>query len=165
MFEERQKIPIGANFAIRRGISDRIGGFDPSLGRNDEGILLGQELPEFFARARSAGFRGRYVPAMRVRHHVPAGRLRPDYARRWWYGKGISRARMERKHPVTELGLNLRTVPTVAGIPRFLFGSAVRDALHWGAALLRRDRGRQLAAETQLCYFAGQVRERLRREP
>ena len=163
VFEERRKAPLGANFAIRRDMCDRIGAFDPSLGRNSGNILLGQELPEFFARARTAGFRGRYLPAMSVRHHVPARRLRPDYVRRWWYGKGVSRARMERLHPVTELGLDLRTVPTVAGIPRFLFGNAVRDGLHWVAALLRGDVGRRLAAETQLWYFSGQLRERLRR--
>jgi glycosyltransferase involved in cell wall biosynthesis len=162
VFEERRKIPIGANFAIRRSLIDRVGGFDPTLGRNSEQVLLGQELPEFFARVRAAGLHGRYVPAMTVRHHVPACRLTPEYARRWWYGKGISRARMEAVHPVTELGVDLRRVPKIAGIPRFLFGSALRDALQWGVACLRRDVGRRLAAETQLYYFGGQVRERLR---
>jgi GT2 family glycosyltransferase len=162
VFEERRKIPLGANFAIRRSMCDRIGGFDPTLGRNSETVLLGQELPEFFARARAAGLRGRYIPETSVQHHVPARRLTPDYARRWWYGKGVSRARMERLHPITELGLDLRTVPTVAGIPRFLFGNALRDALRWSAALVRGDIGRRLAAETQLWYFGGQVRERLR---
>jgi glycosyltransferase involved in cell wall biosynthesis len=163
VFEDRRKIPIGANFAIRRAIVESVGGFDPTLGRNSDRILLGQELPEFFARVRTAGLHGLYVPAMRVGHHVPARRLRPDYVRRWWYGKGVSRARMEAVHPVTELGLDLRRVPTIAGIPRFLFGSAVRDALRWTSAWLHRDIGRRIAAEAQLFYFGGQVRERLRR--
>src|SRR6266850_717375 len=162
LFEERRKIPLGANFAIRRALVERIGGFDPSLGRNSDRVLLGQELPEFFARGREAGVHGRYLPEMRVQHHVQAGRLRPEYVRRWWYGKGISRARMETAHPVPELGLDLRTVPTVAGIPRFLFGSAMRDALRWAAAFVRGDQGMRIAAETQLCYFGGQLRERLR---
>jgi glycosyltransferase involved in cell wall biosynthesis len=162
VFEERQKIPLGANFAVRRTLSNRIGGFDPTLGRNSERVLLGQELPEFFARSRAAGFRGRYVPGMSVEHHVPARRLRPEYVRRWWYGKGVSRARMERLHPLTELGLDLRTVPTLAGIPRFLFGTALRDAIRWCAALCRADKGGRVAIETQLWYFAGQVKERLR---
>jgi hypothetical protein len=69
---------------------------------------------------------------------------------------------MEALHPVTELGLDLRTVPTIAGIPRFLFGSAARDLLRWGAAVLRRDTGARIAVETQLYYFAGQVKERRR---
>ena len=162
VFEERRRIPLGANFAIRRSLADRIGGFDPRLGRNGVDTLLGQELPEFFARARAAGARGLYIPAMRIEHHVPAGRLQPNYFRRWWYGKGISRARMEAMHPVTELGLDLRTVATIAGVPRFLFGSAARDVARWFGAALRRDRGGRFAAETQLCYFCGQLRERLR---
>src|SRR5262249_47482253 len=142
---------------------DAAGGFDPAFGRNSEAVLLGQELPEFFARARRLDARGCYVPAMRVQHHVPARRLRPDYFRRWWEGKGTSRARMEKAHPVTELGLDLRRVPKVAGVPRFLFGSAVRDAGQWLKAAIRRDRGQRFAAETQLWYFGGQLRERLRR--
>ncbi|MGH9140466.1 MAG: glycosyltransferase, partial [Thermoanaerobaculia bacterium] len=162
VFEDRRKIPLGANFAIRRAIVERVGLFNPDLGRTSERVLLGQELPEFFARVRRAGLRGRYVPLMSVQHHVPAKRLRPSYARRWWYGKGISRARMESLHPITELGLDLRSVPTIAGVPRFLFGSAARDVIKWIGAAVRGDMAQRLAAETQLCYFGGQVRERLR---
>ncbi|MGH9422089.1 MAG: hypothetical protein ACRD3J_19075, partial [Thermoanaerobaculia bacterium] len=162
IFEHRQRIPLGANFAIRRSLVQWVGGFDPSLGRTGHRVLLGQELPEFFARTRDADAVGEYVPAMRVEHHVPASRLNPRYCRRWWYGKGVSRARMEQLHPVTELGLDLRRVPTVCGVPRFLIGSALRDGRRWLAALCHRREGARLAAETQLCYFMGQVRERLR---
>jgi hypothetical protein len=63
---------------------------------------------------------------------------------------------------VTELGLDLRHVATIAGVPRFLFGSAARDAVRWLKALLRGDRGERFAAETQLWYFGGQLRERFR---
>jgi hypothetical protein len=38
-------------------------------------------------------------------------------------------------------GLDLRTVPTIAGIPRFLFGTALRDAIRWCGALCRADKG------------------------
>jgi len=162
IFEEQQKIPLGANFAVRRRLVDEVGDFDPTFGRNSGQVLLGQELPEFFVRSRRVKARGMYVPGMRVRHHVPARRLRPEYFRRWWYGKGISRARMEAIHPVTELGLDLRHVPTVAGVPRFLFGSAARDAGRWLKAVIRGDRGDRFAAEAQLWYFGGQLRERLR---
>ena len=63
---------------------------------------------------------------------------------------------------VTELGVDLRHVATIAGVPRFLFGSAARDAARWVKALLRGDRGERFAAETQLWYFGGQLRERFR---
>jgi len=163
VFEERTKVPLGANFAIRRRLVDRIGGFDPALGRTGERVLLGQEIPEFFARSRAAGATGIYLPGMTIEHHVPARRVTPGYCRRWWYGKGVSRARMELRHPVTELGLDLRHVPAIFGIPRFLFGSAARDVRQWVIGALTFDVGRRIAAETQLCYFAGQVRERFRR--
>jgi glycosyltransferase involved in cell wall biosynthesis len=162
IFEERRRVPLGVNWAIRRALLRAVGGFVPSLGRSSGKVLLGQELPEFFSRTRAAGARGLYVPDMEVHHHVPARRVTADYGRRWWYGKGVSRARMETLHPVTELGLDLRTVPTIAGIPRFLFGSAARDLLRWFWAVLRGDTGARIAVETQLCYFVGQVRERLR---
>src|SRR5581483_1825428 len=162
VFEDRTRIPLGANFAIRRRLIDRIGGFDPTLGRTGDRLLLGQELPEFFARSRAAGATGIYLPQMAIEHHVPARRVTPAYCRRWWYGKGVSRARMEMRHPVTELGLDLRRVPKVWGVPRFLFGSAARDLTRWIVATLTFDAGSRLAAETQLCYFAGQLRERVR---
>ncbi len=162
MFESQRKTPLGVNFAIRRRLVHQIGGFDTSLGRSSGKVLLGQELPEFFTRAREAGAVGRYTPGMLLEHHVPARRLRKDYYRRWWYGKGVSRARMEAMHPVTELGLDLRTVPTLFGIPRFLFGNALRDARRWAVAVFHRDHGARIAAETQLCCFAGQLNERLR---
>jgi glycosyltransferase involved in cell wall biosynthesis len=162
VFEERRRIPLGVNFAIRKSLIDRVGRFDASLGRSSGRLLLGQELPEFFSRAREAGAVGLYVPGMVLDHHVPARRLTPNYCRRWWYGKGVSRARMEAIHPITELGLDLRTVPTIAGVPRFLFGSAIKDAVLWLRAVAHRDTGARIAVETQLCYFAGQVRERVR---
>jgi hypothetical protein len=62
---------------------------------------------------------------------------------------------------VTELGLDLRRVPTIAGVPRFLFGTAARDLLRWMRMTMAHNTGGRLACETQLCYFAGQVRERL----
>jgi hypothetical protein len=106
---------------------------------------------------------------------------RADYLRKTWFsitmcrragcgrstgGAGgtvqASRARLEAIHLLTELGLDLRRTPTVAGVPRFLFGMAARDAVAWAQAILRRDAGGRIAAETQLWYVAGQLRERLR---
>jgi hypothetical protein len=58
--------------------------------------------------------------------------------------------------------VDLRRVPTIAGVPRFLFGSAARDALRWVRLAMAGDTGGRLARETQLWYFAGQLRERLR---
>lgn len=154
-FEERRRVPLGANVAFRRDFFERVGGFLPSLGRSQGHTLLGQELPELLRRGRTTHARGLYVPAMRVRHHVPASRLTRTYFRRWWFGKGVCRARVDRLHPVTELGLDLRRVPHVFGVPRFMYRDAMRDARQWLAACCSGDTRDRAVHEMRLAYFAG----------
>jgi glycosyltransferase involved in cell wall biosynthesis len=162
VFEDEHKVPLGANFAIRRDLIERVGGFVPSLGRSTTRTMLGQELPELFRRARAAGARGLYVPGMEVFHHIPARRLTPSYCRRWWFGKGVSRARVDRMHPLTELGVDLRLTRSVARVPRFMFGDSARDLRRWVLALARRDFSERVAIESRLCYFLGYAWERQR---
>jgi glucosyl-dolichyl phosphate glucuronosyltransferase len=157
IFEELRRVPLGANMAVRRRLIDRIGGFDPVLDRRGDS-LLGQGQAEFFCRSRAAGARGLYVPAMLLHHHVPAARLTRSYFRRWWYWKGVSRSRLDQRHPVTELGVDLSRVMRLGGVPRFMVGSAARDAVGWVAALISWDTISRMRHETMLCYFAGYVR-------
>jgi glucosyl-dolichyl phosphate glucuronosyltransferase len=163
VFEDRRRVPLGANMAVRRQLIDRIGGFDPQLGRNGDS-LLGQEQAEFFCRSRAAGARGVYEPAMALHHHVPAGRLTKHYFRRWWYWKGVSKSRLAMRHPVTELGVDLRTVPMIAGVPRFMVGTAARDAAAWVGACVTRNPIARTRHEMMLCYFFGYVRGVHRRQ-
>jgi glucosyl-dolichyl phosphate glucuronosyltransferase len=156
IFEERRRVPLGANMSVRRTLIDRVGGFDPALGRKGES-LLGQEQAEFFCRSRAAGARGLYVPAARLDHHVPAQRLTRGYFRRWWYWKGVSKSRLEQRHPVTELGIDLSAVPRFAGVPRFMIGSALRDAAGWLIAALTWNQAERMRCVAMLCYFAGYV--------
>ncbi len=157
IFEERRRVPLGANMAVRRKLIDRIGGFDPHLGRSGSS-LLGQEQAEFFCRSRAIGARGLYVPEMSLHHHVPAARLTRDYFRRWWYWKGVAKRWLEQRHPVTELGIDVSQVRKLAGIPRFMFGSALRDVAGWTFALLSCDSAELTRREMMLCYFAGYLR-------
>ena len=156
VFEERRRVPLGANMAVRRTLIDRIGGFDPSLGRTGNS-LLGQEQAEFFCRSRGIGARGVYVPEASLQHHVPARRLTPGYFLRWWYWKGVSKARLEQRHPITEMGIDLSRVPTVARVPRFMIGSAVRDLGGIVRAALQGNRVEAMRRAAMLCYFAGYV--------
>jgi glycosyltransferase involved in cell wall biosynthesis len=160
VFEERRRVPLGANIAVRRSLVDRIGGFSPRLGRSSGAQILGQEVPEFLARARADGAHGLYVPAMLVRHHVPARRLTKSYFRRWWYGKGRSRAALERLQPVTELGIDLGRVPHVLRTPRFMWRGAAESLCSWMTAALRFDEEARFRHETMLCYFAGYLAAR-----
>jgi glycosyltransferase involved in cell wall biosynthesis len=154
VFEERRRVPLGANMAARRTLFDRIGLFSARLGRTGS-RLLGQEVPELLARARAAGARGLYVPEMIVDHHVPASRLQKSYFRRWWYGKGISRAELDRLQPLNELGVDLSRAKQLFGMPRFMLRLALTDLAGWIVCGVTLNRGEQFKHEAMLFYFAG----------
>ena len=157
VFEDRQRIAPGGNMAVRRSVFDRVGGFAVDLGRTGTS-LLGQEQAEFFQRTRAAGIRGLYVPSMIVFHHVPPERLTQQYFRRWWYWRGVSRARFDAIHPHQE-SIDLTRVPRLLGVPRYMVGGALADGWRWITTMVRRDRVRRLVAELQLAYAAGYWRE------
>jgi glucosyl-dolichyl phosphate glucuronosyltransferase len=160
VYEERRKVPLGANMAARRELFDKAGPFRADLGRTSGRLLLGQEVPELLMRARAEGFRGRYVPAMQVHHHIPAARLTRRYFRRWWFGKGVSRAALERLQPITELGLDLRQTPHLLRLPRYMYGTALRDAAGCALNALRGRAAEAFRHEMMLVYFAGYARAR-----
>lgn len=162
IFEDRQRIAMGVNMAVRRSLINKVGGFHPDLERSGTS-LMGQGQAEFFFRTRAAGARGLYLPGMKLNHHVPASRLTRQYYRRWWYWKGAARARMQALHPISELGLDLRTAPHIAGVPRFMWRSAVRNVIGWLSATARRDATRQAEHEMMLAYFAGYASNRGRK--
>jgi glycosyltransferase involved in cell wall biosynthesis len=157
VFEERNRVPLGANMAVRRRLIERIGGFHPELGRRGRS-LLGQEQAEFFARGRASGARGCYVPAMEVHHHVPAGRLTKGYFRRWWFWKGVSRARVDAMHRRTELGLDLERVPYVVRVPRFVWGGLARATVRGASAIMRGDSRNAARQEMHCAYALGYIR-------
>ena len=168
-YEDARKVPLGANMAVRADVFDVVGGFRADLGRTDGRLVLGQEVPEWLMRARRAGFGGLYVPAMEVHHHIPAVRLTPAYFRRWWFGKGVSRAALDRMQPTTELGIDLRRTPHILGVPRFMFGNLLRDL----AGLIKEVAARRPEAafrhQMMLAFFAGyfvaRARERFSSPP
>jgi glycosyltransferase involved in cell wall biosynthesis len=160
VYEERRKVPLGANLAARRELFEVAGPFRADLGRTRGRLLLGQEVPELLMRARAAGFHGHYLPRMEVHHHIPAARLTRRYFRRWWFGKGVSRAALERVQPVTELGLDLRRTPHVLGLPRYMYGSALRDVRGLVLNALRGRAAEAFRHEMMLAFFAGYARAR-----
>ena len=158
------RVPLGVNMAMRREAIERTGGFDPRIGRK-AGTLLGQEVREWCRRAHAAGLTGFYVPDVVVQHLIPRERLTRRYFRRWFYWRGISRALiyaesgldMEKPEQTT---LDFATVPHVAGVPRYLFRSALGAAGDFVAATLRGDDAGAFERELWLWTFAGIVRQR-----
>ena len=161
-YEAARKVPLGANMAIRADVLARIGGFRADLGRAAGRTLMGQEVPEWLLRARRAGCTGMYVPAMAVHHHVPAARLTRRYFRRWWYGKGVSRAALDRMQPVTELGVDLRRTPHIAGVPRFMFRTLATDVAGWLRGVAARRPEAAFRHQMMIAFFAGYLTARLR---
>ena len=161
-----KRVPLGVNMAFRRGALDRVGGFNPRIGRK-AGTLLGQEVREWCLRAHAAGLRGFYSPDVVVQHVIPVDRLCKQYFRKWFYWRGISRAML-----YAETGLDMEApeqstldfsrVPHILGIPRYLFRSALVAAKDVVAATLRRDPIAAFEREAWLCFFAGIVTQRVK---
>jgi len=161
------RVPLGVNMAFRRTALERAGLFDPHTGRK-AGTLLGQEVREWCIRARAAGVRGVYAPELALRHIIPASRLNKAYFRRWFYWRGISRARLYQSAGLDmeapeRTSLDFRTVPHVLGVPRYLYRKALASI--W-LAITRTLAGDPVAAfdhELWVWFFAGICSERWRR--
>ena len=158
------RVPLGVNMAFRRHAFDRAGLLDPDTGRT-AGTLLGQEVREWCIRARRAGVRGCYVPEVVVHHVIPAARLRKGYFRRWFYWRGISRARLYERSGLDmeapeQAAPHPRRVAHVFGVPRYLYRTALAHVRDWIAALVSRDHVRSFDHELWLWFFAGIVYQR-----
>lgn len=137
----------GGNAVIRRATLQRVGPYAEFLGPAGAARLLSCEDEEMYLRLLKAGARGRYIPSLRIHHHVSASRLTPGYFRKWCFWRGVSRGLMDRVHPMP--------VRYLAGVPRFLYGAAARGL----AQLMTRTAaaaGRQsLSDELKLWDLAG----------
>jgi glucosyl-dolichyl phosphate glucuronosyltransferase len=166
-----RKMPLGVNMAFRRHVFETVGKWDPRIGRK-AGTLLGQEVREWCVRARAAGVRGFYAPALELRHIIPASRLNKTYFRRFFYWRGISRAMLYQQRGLDmespqETRLDSARVAHWLGIPRYMYRTAATSL--WRAIALRL-RGNVAAAFDQELYvwmFLGILRQRWadRRKP
>ncbi len=158
------RVPLGVNMAIRRRALERVGGFDVRIGRK-AGTLLGQEVREWCLRAHAAGLVGYYMPAIVVQHLIPRDRLTKRYFRRWFYWRGISRAMLYAETGLDmekpeQSSLDFSRVPHVAGVPRYMYRSAVAAARDAVVAAARRDPAASFERELWLWFFAGVVKQR-----
>ncbi|MEM9001909.1 MAG: glycosyltransferase [Cyanobacteria bacterium P01_F01_bin.86] len=79
--------PRGLNYSIRNDFLEKIGGFDPNLGRVGKNLLSNEEL-YMTEKALKMGFKVAYLPDALVAHNVAPGRLDPKWfmSRSWWQG-------------------------------------------------------------------------------
>ncbi|HXH05509.1 MAG TPA: glycosyltransferase family 2 protein [Vicinamibacterales bacterium] len=147
--ENEHVMPIGANMAASRAALERVGGWDPALGKL-EGTLRTGEDHDLFCRMLAAGLTGVYEPAAVVHHRVPADRLRRGYFRRWFYGNGAVTASLDRRY--------MPGLPRLLGVPRYLWRQAAADLIAFAAGTLAGDAPRAAAGEMRLAWFAGYLR-------
>ena len=81
----------GTNVAVRKSLFPEIGLFRLDLDRKGESLMGGGDT-EFFKRAHARGHRLLYVPALQVRHIVPASRLTRAFFRERLLYSGYTRA-------------------------------------------------------------------------
>jgi GT2 family glycosyltransferase len=157
-------VPLGVNMAFRRSAFASAGMWDNRIGRKGS-TLMGQEVREWGLRARAAGLNGFYIPDMIVHHVVPASRLGKAYFRRWFYWHGISRAILFEQSGVDmespeETTLDFSTVPQIAGVPRYMYRSALRKFGDIFTSAARRDAVATFESELWLWFFAGVMAQR-----
>jgi glycosyltransferase involved in cell wall biosynthesis len=141
---EHERLPVGANCAVRRTSFEQAGGFHLGLDRV-AGSLISNGDTEFFLRLRDAGGKLRYEPRARVRHSVPAERLTVAFFNQRNRAQGVS----------DELLFRLRGGVTTPGYRLLL----ARGAMH-AARLFLTDplRGRGTTqARFWANYWAGRI--------
>lgn len=85
--QESGLTPRGLNYSIRRSFFEKIGGFDPNLGRVGQKLLSNEEL-YMTELAIKHGWQVAYLPQAEVGHNVQPERLTKDWflKRSWWQG-------------------------------------------------------------------------------
>jgi glucosyl-dolichyl phosphate glucuronosyltransferase len=153
-------ILMGVNAVISRAVLHAVGPYDPALGPRVDRRLGSCEDEDMYWRLIQAGARGLYLPDLVVHHHVHPERLRKRYFRSWCFWNGASKGVMGRHRPPP--------FPNVAGVPRYVYGEAVRGMLTWLRSMLPRSQpAARTAGELPMWHLAGRLYGRyfLRDEP
>lgn len=147
-----RRLPVGANLAIRRDAIERVGGWRTDLGKVDNTLIAGEDHELCVRLFRAGLYSGIYDPAVSVRHLVPASRLTRRYFRRWFYWHGRTMARMA---DAVYLDLDLTRVPSIAGVPRFVYREFLQQAGRWISRVGRADGLALLIEEVMLLEYIG----------
>ncbi len=81
--------PRGGNMLIHKTVAEKVGGFNPELGRTGEN-LAGSEEKAFFDQARKQGFELWYLADMMLYHRIGKRRLKKEYLKKQSVGIGYS---------------------------------------------------------------------------
>lgn len=146
---------VGANFAFRREVFDRIGLFDPAYTKSQD--------REIQLRLWRAGGVGLYVPDMAISVDVPPERLTKKYFRHWYGTYGVYHSRMRLLDVIDRDGrMSDRRVRRVFGVPRFVYRGLLVSTLGWVRAAAKRDGATAFYHENRFRYLLSYTLERFR---
>ena len=137
------RYPFGGNMFFNRRVIDRIGLFNPLLGRRGTGrkrgeLFKGAETDYFHRLAAHGGARIFYEPRAIVYHQVQPFQLTKKYFRTIHYNAGFQKA----LHDEREFAR------TLAGVPLFMYPQLARNAAAYVGKLLTQ--GPDLAFRQQM---------------
>jgi len=148
----RKRLPVGANLALRRVAIERVGGWRTDLGRVDNTLIAGEDR-ELCVRLYQAGlYSGIYDPSVVVKHLVSAERLTRRYFRKWFFWHGRTLARMAES---VYLDLDLKLVPSLGGVPRFIYRQFLLQLGRWLRRVGRANALDLLIEELMLIEYYG----------
>jgi hypothetical protein len=133
-----------------------VGHWRTDLGRVDNSPVCGEDRELCVRLFRTRLYEGMYDPRITVQHYVPEARLRRRYFRRWFYWHGRTMARMAEDFFVD---LDLREVPHIARVPRFIYREMLGQVKRWVLSLGRGDAFTSLTEELHLLQYLGFVAE------
>jgi glycosyltransferase involved in cell wall biosynthesis len=135
---------FGGNMAFARSVFEKIGMFDPNLGRQGRKLIGGEEI-DLYKRFLAAGMRAFYQPKAVIHHIIDSRRLRKGYFRSLHYQEGRLRGD----------AFVMTDGKSIAGVPLFLlpqFGQSVCKCVQ---TVWRDGAHRSLRTEMNVWYFVG----------
>ena len=135
---------FGGNMAFAKSVFEKIGVFDPHLGRQGRKLVGGEEV-DLFRRFLAAGLRAYYQPKALVHHIIDSNRLRKGYFRNLHYQEGRLRG-----DAFVDAGAK-----SIAGVPLFLFPQFGRSVINWCQTARRDGVDRSLRTEMNVWYSLG----------
>lgn len=147
-----ERSPFGGNMAFRRTALERIGRFNPDLGRKGEGsqadeLFKGEET-DFFARLAGNGGTIWYAPDAGVRHKILPYQLKRRFFLTLHYNEGYLNSKLD----------NSNYQRTAFGVPLFVLPQFLRALGSYLVTTLRKGTDQTIRQLMTTAYFLGKIR-------
>ena len=164
VFDARTPRPlVGANFAFRRSVFDRLGWFAADFQRVKDDGLGSADDHEMEMRVWRAGGHGVYIPGLVVLSDVEPARTTKAYHRKWYAGHGRFSALMRLEDCMSPEGClvpELTHASKLFGVPSYVYGDLVVSLGRWTKAALHGDKSAAFYHENRSRHCSYYIRQR-----